>query len=201
MARRAKIDFGEIIVYVLLLMLLAFVGAFLARFTNNFTSDFKTFYVVCDYEREEIINDKENYVLGTNMGYRFDVKYTLEFLQKDEKKLGYHVKILPNTTETTDFDFSVNGNDYPYSGEKDLTSCFDIELYDEYFTFKATKDLSDMLSMLYLYEPVTNAPKAIDSGIPYFLMLISSEDYETELRIAFQLVTPAIYLTSDKVIF
>lgn len=188
---------NAIVAIVIVLLLLSVVG-FFAFFTNNFTSDFKTFYV--KVRGETILNDKEHYEIAVNEEYHFDIGYTLGFLNKD-KKLGYHVKIAPNITDETKFDFTVNSVKYGYEGETDLTQGFDIKQYDDYFTLMATKDLLDILQMLYPDKALTDIPNAIDSDKDYFTLLIYSEDETTRIAINFELTTYRIILTPDKVVF
>ena len=195
--RRISTATNAIVAIFIVLLLLGVVG-FFAFFTNNFTSDFKTFYV--KVRGETILNDKENYEVSVNDEYRFDVGYTFGFFNKDQK-LGYRVKIKPNITEETKFDFTVNGEKYGYEGETDLTQGFDVKQYDDYFTLTATKDLPDILQALYPNKMLTDVPNAINSGQDYFMLLIYSEDETTRIAIKFELTMLRIILTPDKVIF
>lgn len=197
MARKMKYTVGNVVVYILLLMLLALAIAFLAKFTNGFTSDVKTFYVICN--DETILNDKGNYLIYANEEYRFDVKYTFGFLQKDNEKLGYHVKVVPYVTEDTNFDFYADGEMYNYGAESDLTSGFDIRLYEDYFTFTATKGMEGILQAIYPNKTLTDIPQ-LNSGIDYYMLVISSEDYSAEIKITFSLHF-SIELSSDKLVF
>lgn len=187
------------IIAVLIVILLLGVVGFFAFFTNGFTSDFKTFYV--NVRGKTIMNDTDGYEIVVEDEYRFDVKYTFGFMQKKNEKLGYHVQIIPNITDETDFDFIVNGQNFKYSDEADLMQGFEITLYDDYFTLEANKDLSEILSDLHLGSPVTGVPSAIDSGINYFTLMIFSEDKSTKIAINFNLVALKIFLSPDHIVF
>lgn len=195
--RRISTATNAIVAIFIVLLLLGVVG-FFAFFTNNFTSDFKTFYV--KVRGETILNDKEHYEISVNEEYRFDIGYTFGFFNKDQK-LGYHVKIVPNITDETKFDFTINGEKYGYEGETDLTQGFDVKQYDDYFTITATKDLPDILQSMYPNKTLTDVPNAINSGQDYFMLLIYSEDETTRIAIKFELTILRIILTPDKVVF
>lgn len=187
------------VVAILIVILLLGVVGFFAFFTNGFTSDFKTFYV--NVRDKTIMNDTDGYEIVFKDEYRFDVKYTFGFMQKENEKLGYHVRIIPNITDETDFDFTVNGQTFKYSNETDLTQGFEVTLYDDYFTLEANKDLPEILSDLHLGSPVTGVPSAIDCGIDYFTLVISSEDKSTELAIDFNLIPLKIFISPDHIVF
>lgn len=189
---------NTVVMLFIVLLLLGVVG-FFAFFTNGFTSDFKTFYVLCD--NQTILNDKSDYGLYFNREYRFDVRYTFGFMQKEDEKLGYHVQVVPHATAETEFEFIANGQNYKYSAETDLTQGFDITLYEDYFTFTANKDLPEILSDLHLGSPVTGVPNAIDSGKNYFTLLIYSEDKSTKLSIDFKVSVFKIFLSPDEIVF
>ena len=200
--RNRRVSFLDIVVGLLIFVIFFSVVGFFSFFTNSFTSSFKTFYVKVN--GKTIMNDGEHYEIVTYVNYRFDVKYAFGFMQKENEKLGYHVQIIPNITDETKFNFTVNGDKYGYEGETDLTQGFDLILYDDYFTLTAKKDLPDILSDLYLGSRLTGVPNAIDSGKNYFTLIIFSEDKSTKLSIDFNLVSVAVAgteLFSDSIAF
>lgn len=195
--RRRISTITRIITSVLIVILLLGVVGFFAYFTNNFTSRFKTFYVTV--RGTTFMNETGSYELGVNEEYRFNVKYTLGALNKE--KLGYHVKIVPNITDGTRFDFTVDGAQYGYEGESVLTSGFVIEQYEEYFTLTATQDLADILQQNYPNKTLSGVPVSIDSGKEHFALIISSADETTQLRINFSLWNFGVYFSPEKVVF
>lgn len=176
--------FLHIVLIVFVLFAAIGCAAFFARFTNNFTSGFKTFYL--EHDGKTISADTENFEMVMNQEYRFDVGYSLGFINQNEK-LGYHVKIAPYITDKTNFDFTVNGKPYSYSGETDLTLYFDIKKYDDTFTIKSTMDLPDIFKMMYANKTLSGVPVTKDKGKDYFVLIVSSEDKTTAIRIAFNL--------------
>ena len=196
MSGTTKNGVGKIITYIAVLLIFVLIFGVLGFFTNGFTSDFKTFYV--ENNGEKILNDKENYTISTGSDYRFDVKYTFGFMQKSQK-LGYHVKVVPNTAKDTDFDITVDGNTYVYSAEKDLTNGFEVEQADDYFILTAAKDMLGVLQAVYPDKEIT-LPQ-LSPQIPYFTLVISSEDYGAEIRISFNLIHSDIVLSQNKMVF
>ncbi len=196
MSGTTKNGAGKIITYIAVLLIFVLIFGVLGFFTNGFTSDFKTFYV--EHNGEKILNDKENYMFSTGNGYRFDVKYTFGFMQKSQK-LGYHVKVVPNTAKDADFDFTVDGNTYAYSAEKDLSNGFEIEQADDYFILTAAKDMLGIIQSIYPDKEIT-LPQLFPQ-ISYFTLIISSEDYGAEIRISFNLINSDIVLSQNKMIF
>ena len=124
-----------------------------------------------------------------------------DFFNKNTDKFGYTVKILPNVTKETDFTFTVNGITHTYSKQSDLTKGFDITLSETYFTITINKTLSEILSEIYLNEPVTDVPEAIKSGNDYFLLVVTTANNEAQLRIAFQLTGNILRLSPDHIVF
>lgn len=199
MAKKSYTVISNIIVYVLLLLLLTGTIGFFAVFTNGFKGDFKTFYL--EYNGEKIISDKDHFPLSVQTQHRFDIRFPLDFFNKNTDKFGYTVKILPNVTKETDFTFTVNGITHTYSKQSDLTKGFDITLSETYFTITINKTLSEILSELYLNEPVTDVPEAIKSGNDYFLLVVTTANNEAQLRIAFQLTGNILRLSPDHIVF
>ena len=70
-----------------------------------------------------------------------------------------------------------------------MTSAFEIKAFNNYFTFKATKDLSEILALNYPTQTITGCPTALDSGIPYFRLVITSADQTQEININFNLIS------------
>lgn len=199
MAKKTQKTVSRIISYILLLLMIAGIIAFFATFTNNFTDTFKSFYL--EYNDEKIISDKFDFSLSVQRQHRFDVKYPLGFLEENTDKIGYTVKVIPNTDEKTDFTFTVNGIRHTYSKQRDLTHGFDISVSKDFFTITANKTLSEILSEAYLNEAVIGVPEAIQSGKSYFQLLVTTTDNTTQLRISFQLTGAIIRLSPDEIVF
>lgn len=188
----------SVVVWLLLVALLLGVVGFFARFTNNFTSGFSTFYV--EFGDKQITNDKDSYVFEKDSEYRFDVGYSLAFLNKDGKN-GFSVQVLPNITDETNFEFTADDERYLYSDIKDLTACFNVRCYDSYFTLTADKDLPAIIQSLHQDKALSTIPTTIDGGKDYFLLVISNEDNSTSIRISFNLVSSYFEFTPDHIVF
>lgn len=182
MSKRKSTNFSTILSSFLILLLVVGVVGFLFIFTDNFTTDVKTFYVKCNnttfignYENFDIVKDKE---------YKFDVVNTFGIDNQLE------ISVVPNTSiEESSFEFYANNIYHQYCYEDSLTSAFEIKAYNNYFTFKATKDLNEIISLNYPTQTITGCPVALDSGIPYFRLVISSDDLTQEININFNLIS------------
>ena len=197
MSRKTAVAARAISTILILLILLSAVG-FIAKFTGGFTGEFKTFYVT--FGDEMILNDRENFELGTEREYAFGVKYTFGKLNRNQK-LGYHVQVLPNATEETEFTFSdAEGQEHKYSEVKDLAKGFEIEKSENGFTMLAQADLPEILSGDY-GENLSGVPQAINSDKAYFALVVSSQNQASKIKITFTLARSGITLNPEKVVF
>lgn len=202
MAKKTNVNVGAVITYILLLLLVAGIIGFFAVFTNGFTDDFKTFYI--EHDGKKILKTDNTILFKPDEELHFDVKYTFGFLQKEEIK-GYTVKIVPNVTEETDFDFIIDGFNYSFSEQSDLTQAFDIQLYDEYFTMTLSDEtnVKTVLEKLYSGKDIEVPETVLKSGFPYFKMLISSYNGKSTYSITMNLFIKVqeIILEPSEVIF
>ena len=197
MARKTAVMARAISTIVILLILLSAVG-FIAKFTGGFKGEFKTFYVT--FGDEMILNDREDFELGTEREYAFGVKYTFG-KPNGNQKLGYHVQVLPNVTEATEFTFSdAEGKAHRYSEVKELTKGFEIGKSENGFTICAKSDLPEILIGDY-GEDLSGVPQAINSDKAYFALVVSSGDQSSKITITFKLVRPGITLSPEKAVF
>jgi hypothetical protein len=145
MSRAKKSKFNKFLVWVLLLLLLVGGIVGVVRFTGISKDDINDYinpeYKVT-YNGSVFKSDTENFVLLPCEG-------TAKFTVKGAN--SYTVKIVPNVTDETDFEYYVGDNSYLFSGETSLTSVFDIETYDSYFTINCDNDysLSGVLSAIW----------------------------------------------------
>lgn len=164
---------GKALTYLLLLLLAAGVIGFVAVFTNGFTDDFKTFYI--QHNDAVIVQTESKLSLRYDTALRFDCKYTFDNFKKNAEPKGYDVKIVPNATEETDFEFTADGEPHLYSDEKDLTKAFDIHRYDGYFTVTVPLKfgMRDVLGKLYEGKTVAIPESAEENGYFYTLEISS----------------------------
>ena len=195
MAKRKSTKIASVIAIVLLLVL--FVGgvSILFKETDNFNTSLGSLYVEIDGVR--ITADKDNHVIFYGQECRVNVGYTLAF---DEKEKGYEVCVVPNATGATDFDFLVGDDLFAYSGIDDLSEGFNLQKYEDFFTIKATYDLPVMIKDIFNEDEVAGVPSTVNSNVPYYKMVISSEDKSQQIAITFQLASNVL-LDKYEVIF
>jgi hypothetical protein len=151
------------------------------RFTNGFRSDFQTFYV--QHGDNMIFDFVDNYPVSFGEKMRFDVKYTFGFFDKELS--GYTVKIVPNVSGGNDFDFTVDGLYYSYGYESDLTSAFDLDLHDDYFTLFLDDTMTVQTVLEKLYEGATVVVPDGMLNEDYFTLIVTSYDDTAAVYIGF----------------
>lgn len=162
---------------ILIMLVLVFVG-FTYRSTDSFSKSMQTFYVRYD---SETISDNEYFDILLNTEYVFDVFDTSYFVRGE--KVSFNVKVVAIHNSDTSFEYKVDDNVYCYSYLVDLSSGFDIVKNDGYFTFLATMDMQDILSLYYPNQVVSECPTMINSEISYMKLQILSADGENEINI------------------
>ncbi len=178
MTKKKKNKFATILsLIVVLLLVFGFVGL-LVFFTDNFDTDLKRFYVRCG--NDVIVADRDKFSIKMNEEYKFFVGSELEDLTGNTE---YVVSVIPNITSSTIFTFKANDTAVNFEDVASLTKGFEINVYDEYFTFKATKDLKDILQMYYKGQTLTDVPTYIDSDLSYISLVVQSKKSEDFVRI------------------
>lgn len=184
---------GKIIAYVLIVVLLIGAIGLIFKFTNGGTTDFKTFYVVA--------NNKTYMANGTialkNGENRFETKYTFESNKPDKHK-GYSVKIVPNVTKETDFNFLVDDEQHTFSSETDLTSGFDIRKDTTGFVIVNNGiTVENVLQKVYENRTLT-INDTFDLEKCYFNIVITSYDEQSVVVLGLILKIPVESVTLDK---
>lgn len=183
---------GKIITYILIVLLLVGTVGIVIKFTNGGTTDFKTFYVEAD---GKTYLDSGKFALkhGEN---RFETKYTFANNNADKHK-GYTVKIVPNTTEETDFNFVFNGETISFGSIGDLTASFDIRkdktgfcIVDNGITVESV--LQDIFGDIELNDIQFDYSKA------YFNLIVSSYNGENSVVIELLVNVPVTGVDLDK---
>ena len=170
----------KIISWVLIVLtLVAGVGA-IAYFTGGFTGEFKTFYINVD--GKDILTSASDYKASISEPLSVNVKYTFA----EDGANGYSVKVVPNTLQGKDFDFTVDGEPYSYQAESDLTAGFDIEYSDNSFTIKPKGTLNEVMAAVYPNSQIEDL-----SGKGYenmFLLVVDSYNGASTVTLAFSIV-------------
>ena len=179
--RKSTNDFSTILSSFIILLLVVGVVGFLFIFTENFTTPLKNFYVTCG--NDDFISDRENFDIVVGKEYKFEITTNIDL--GTEKK--YIVSVVPNATSKTTFAFNVNGTQTMFADVENLAKGFIITASEDYFTFKATGDLIDILQIYYPSKTLTNVPTALDSDLPYFRLVIQSADKTETININFNI--------------
>ncbi len=113
------------------------------------------------------------------------------------------MKVVPNVER--DFDFTVDGERYLYSKEKDLTAGFGLKKRDTYFelTIKKDIDIQTVLSSVYEGKTVV-VPQEAEIGNPYpFKLVISSynESITYHIRFNFLVRVTGVELSETDITF
>lgn len=194
--KRTNGKIGKVFAYVFLLLVIAAIIGFIVHFTNGFTSDFATFYVQVD---DTMYTDIGVVELQNYEPVRFETKYT--FKQGNEKHRGYNMKIVPNITDETNFDFTVDGKVFSFAGESDFSKVFDIKRDEVGFEIINKKlSMEKILQSMYAYKNVAfDCTFDMENKI-YFNLVVSSYNEKQEIVIGLRLPPPAIEFDKDGIV-
>ncbi len=191
---------GKVLTYVLLVLCLVGAIGCIAYFTNGLTSDFATFYVKVN--DETIMTENGGYVLTMEEPLTVDVKYTFEDMT--EENLGYDVKVVPNTTSETNFDFYVDGEAYSFGAETDLTEGFNIVKNESSFTIAPKGSIKNILGSVYEGYEIQVYPDLIDFSQDLFKIIVTSHDGSSEVFLTFgveNIIVDGLVLDQTEIIF
>lgn len=185
MRRKSTSNTSNVISSIVIMLVVLLSLGFLFAFTNGFTTELKRFYVQCG--KVTFVDDFKNYNLELGKEHIFEIHNTLG--SKDD---GYVVSIKPNETATTTFTYKVDDEEKNYADLNSLAKGFSIVTYEDYFVLTANMDLPEMLQLYYPNSTLTDIPNAIDSGLPYFTLSISSGDMSETINIHFNIKSEII---------
>lgn len=180
--RKSTNSFSTILSSFIILLLVVVVVGFLFIFTKNYTTPLKSFHVTC--ENEEIIRDVENFDIVVGKEYKFEITTNINVEGNDNK---CSVAIVPNDVEETNFTFTSNDTEIEFATIESLTKGFVLSAHDDYFTLTAKMDLTEIIGLYYPNTRISSCPTAIDSGIPYFRLVVTSADQSKTININFNL--------------
>ena len=171
---------GKVIVFLLIALVLVGAIGIILKFTNNGTTAFKTFYVEVN---GKICIDKTQISLPLGENMRFETKYIFAS-NKAENHKGYSVKVVPNKTEKTKFDYTVDGNSYEFTSQTDFTAGFDIVKDETGFTLKNDGlTVEKVLQKMYSGQTVEFNYEALDMSNAYFNLIVSSYNGDSSVCI------------------
>lgn len=192
---------SKAITYVLLLLAIVGIIGFFAFFTNGFTDDFKSFYLEQNGEKILTSNYQTSFIPGKE--YRFDVKYIFSDMAGDEP-LDYSIKVVPNATKETSFEYYVNGEPYQFVNLDDLTTAFNISKKQDHFIINIAEgyNVEQVISYFYKDSEVT-FPEGFDNTLHYFKLQVSSYNQKITYNIIFNLgeAVSDIIVDPDHVVF
>ncbi len=191
----------EVVVGILILALIGGIIAFVWKFSNGGTTDLATFYVECD--GEYIINSA-TVPLKPNEKKTFYPKYVAEEVSSwfggnkkndsdEQKNKGYSVKIQPNITTETKFEYRVEKETYRFEKlkDKDFCNAFGFKKGENSFTLQIGEfSVADFIATQHSGKTVV-LPDIFDETKVYFNLIVSSYDEKTNVVIG---------LTENKII-
>ena len=180
--RKSTNNFSTILSSFIVLLLVVGVVGFLFVFTENYTTPLKSFHVTCG--NDEIIKDVENFDIVVGKEYKFEITTNISVVGSNTK---CSVAIVPNDVEETNFTFTSNGTEIKFATMESLTKGFVLLAHDDYFTLTAKMDLTEIMSLYYPNTTILGCPTAIDSGVPYFRLVVTSADQSEIININFNL--------------
>ena len=182
----------QVIFGVLVLALIGGIIAVFLRFTNGGTTDFATFYV--EYNGKEILSDT-TIKLKNGEKAVFVPRYTAEVVSDwlgvkkadtaGTESKGFNVKIVPNITTETKFDYTVGESDNTYRfeklSEKDFSGAFGLNRDDTSFVLQVDNfSVSEFIATKYDGQKITPTEE-LDDTKAYFNLIISSYDEKSQI--------------------
>ena len=96
-------------------------------------------------------------------------------------------QMLNKPNEKADFTFGIDGTETKFSEIESLSKGFSIVAFEDYFVLTATMELADILQLYYQTQTLTDVPTAIDSGVPYFKLVVSAPKLAETININFNI--------------
>lgn len=189
---RTEKEIGSFVLIIICIALVLGAVAFFVRNTNGFTDDFKSFYLTYNGQKITQTNSTLSFEAGETV--KIGCTYTLDKLGASGIEKGYTVSITPNATETTDFEFAAGSSVYSFATLGDITDCFRITKYTDYFTFEV-KDMQTILERKYPRSPVV-LPNTANEERDFFKMTVTSSSGKIVYNIIFSIGKPQSEVTA-----
>lgn len=156
----------------------------------------RSFIVKCD---NKIVTP--NYVSSCRLDneVRFDVMYFSDVL--DNKNTDYSVKIVPVVSSKTDTYFYVDSvkTSFLTLKDEDFSKYFGLEKSDGFFTVKLPVDFSYENAVRFYYsdETAVDFNGDFNYDIPYFKIVVTSEDGKSVYEIPISVIYPVSFVSLD----
>ena len=179
MSKKNNNSFNNFVAILSILFVVAIVG-FVFKFTNGFNEDLKTFYI--EHNDKQILATDSQMTFNVEKEYRFDCKYI-----STPEDNTFNLKVVPNATEETNFNYTVDGELCKWSDVKDLTSFFTIDKQENYFTilFPASFSIEHVLNCLYPEREVVILDDLLDDQY-YYTLHVSNYNEKVNYYIYFK---------------
>ena len=182
----------KVISYPLVVLVIAGIIGVVAYFTGGFTSGFKTFYLSID--GKDVLTSASGYSVDSENPLLVDVKYVFDFA--GEEKTGYSVKVVPNTGEVEDFEFTVDGQKQSFKAQKDLTAGFHIEYGEDSFILTPIGNLDEIIQAVYPTAEIGGCD--IPGYDNMFALIVTSYDGSASVTVYFCCPDKATGVELDK---
>ena len=182
----------KVVSYTLVVLAIAGIIGVVAYFTGGFTSGFKTFYLTID--GKDVLTSASGYSVDSENPLAVDVKYVFDFVS--EEKTGYSVKVVPNTGEVEDFEFTVDGQKQSFKAQKDLTAGFHIEYGEDSFTLTPIGNLDEIIQAVYPTSEIGGCD--IPGYDNMFALIVTSYDGSASVTVYFCCPDKATGVELDK---
>lgn len=169
----------KVISYIFVVMVLVGVIGVVAYFTGGFTSGFKTFYLTIN--GKDVLTSASGYSVDSENPLVVDVKYVFGFAGEEET--GYLVKVVPNTGEVEDFEFTVDGQKQSFKAQKDLTAGFHIEYGEDSFTLTPIGNIEEIIQAVYPTSEIGGCD--IPGYENMFALIVTSYDGSASVTVYF----------------
>lgn len=182
----------KVVSYTLVVLAIAGIIGVVAYFTGGFTSGFKTFYLTID--GKDVLTSASGYSVDSENPLVVDVKYIFDFAS--EEKTGYSIKVVPNTGEVEDFEFTVDGQKQSFKAQKDLTAGFHIEYGEDSFTLTPIGNLAEIIQAVYPTSEIAGCD--IPGYENMFALIVTSYDGSASVTVYFCCPDKATGVELDK---
>lgn len=175
-------NFSSLISSLVILMLVAVVVGFLFYRTDGLTTGYKEFYIQCGDDK--IYGDRDNFNIVIGKSYKFELKNEIDNIMSSES--NYSVNVIPN--KERNFEFLVDDEEKQFSDLVSLSDYFNISIGKDFFTLTSNLSLDLILKDYFNTDNISNCPDSLNTGIPYFTIVVEKIDSGDVINICFNIL-------------